>query len=320
MNTDDLTEIANILKEIKSKSVLVGGGSGEAERASMRDAKIIWQLGAKIDDVLNKSRVPIERRKQEVRKIVRNLDNKILGKSNDWSSYAYDWFTHFQTLEYYLFVVKLAGYREDQDKNRFTKRRVRYLVPIYSKLDEPSLTKAKRDKLTRLLSENSTLSLSHDDYYAIIRDVRGLNTIYWSEIRSSLDDLSNQVEYAMESDEVDRKVDRKQLRDSLGATLITQIRYALQLCVMDNKNDFDYAYRIANEIFKRKSDTKNAAFLQLFQNLRKLVKDFDEKNKRIRKSDYYDLEQLNSNLDAITSEDTYHKFTNRKKAIGEVFG
>jgi hypothetical protein len=316
MNTDDLTEIANILKEIKSKSILVGGGSGEAERARMRDAKIIWELGTKIDHALNNSRVPVERRKEEVRKIVRKLDNQILGKSNDWSSYAYDWFTHFETLEYYLFVVKLAGYREDKDKNRFTKRRVRYLLPIYSKVDDSSLTKAKRDKLTRLLSEDSTLSLSHDDYYAVIRDVRGLNTIYWSEIRSSLDDLSNQVEYAMESDEVDRK----QLRESLGATLITQIRYALQLCVMDKKNDFDYAYGTANEVFKRKSDTKSAVFLQLFQNLRPLVKNFDEKNKRIRKSDYYDLEQLNSNLDAITSEDTYLKFMNRKKAIGEVFG
>jgi len=316
MNKEYLQEIGNILKDIKSKSVFVGGGSGEAERASMRDARIVWDLGVKINEALDNSGVPYERRKEEVRKIARTVDNQILGKNNDWSNYAYEWFLHFRDLEYYLFVAGLAGYRENKEKNRFTKRRVRYLLPIYTKLEEPALSKPKRDRLTRLLSDDSSLSLGHDEYLAIITEVRGRHRIQWSEIRSSLDDLSNQVELAMESDELERK----KLRDSMGPLLITQIRYAIQLCLMDRKNDFDYAYDKAKDTFKKKTKSVNANFQQLFENLKDLIRDFDEKNKRIKKADYYDLEKLNSNLDAIASEETFNEYRKRKKALGEVFG
>ena len=61
-------------------------------------------------------------------------------------------------------------------------------------------------------------------------------------------------------------------------------------------------------------------FQQLFQNLKTVINNFEEKNKHLKKTEYYELEQLNSKLDAISNEEIYREFTNRKKAIGEIFG
>ncbi len=159
---------------------------------------------------------------------------------------------------------------------------------------------------------------SDPDYYAIIKKVRGRETIHWQAIMSAIGELSNLVEDAMEDPNDEKK--RKELRENLGDLLITQIRYALQLCVIGNKNDFAYAYNMAKEVFQKKSKTSNSTFQQLFENLKTLLKNFEEKNKGIKKSEYYELEQLNSKLDAISNEEIYHEFMKRKKAIGEVFG
>jgi DNA adenine methylase len=85
-------------------------------------------------------------------------------------------------------------------------------------------------------------------------------------------------------------------------------------------NDVAYAYNMAKEVFQKKSKTSNSTFQQLFENLKTLLKNFEEKNKGIKKSEYYELEQLNSKLDAISNEEIYHEFMKRKKAICEVFG
>src|SRR2546428_3817355 len=128
--------IISILEDIKSRSSLIGGGRGKGERREFRDVNTIWDLGLAIKNALEDAGIPDEKRKEQVRKIVIKYDYEILGKQNDWSSYAYEWVTNFQDRNYYLKICKFAGYREEDTKNRFRKRDLRYLVPIFTKISE----------------------------------------------------------------------------------------------------------------------------------------------------------------------------------------
>ena len=320
MRDKDKQEIIRILQEIKSKSSLaVKGGSGGANRYKMRDPKIIWDLGMALNNALQNSNVSDEKRKGWIRKTSRKLDTEILGEGNEWCKTAYDWITRFQTKDHYLFVCGLAGYRDNEKINRFNKRRVEYLKAIYTKIDEPSISKLQISKLTKILEKDDVLELNDPEYLKQITIIRGKQKIDWSFIMNSIDDLTDLVESAMEEEE--DKQNRKILRENIGVTLITQLRYALQLCVMDNKTDFETALTSekVREIFKKKPKSNYELFIKLFENLKKLLKSFEEKKKKIKKKDYYDLEQLNSELDAIRNEDIYYEFMKRKKALGEIF-
>lgn len=319
MKVRDQEEIIRILKEIKAKSTTaIKGGSGGAARPEMRDAHIIWELGIAINNAIENSSVLEEKRKEWVRKISRKFDTEILGEGNEWCNSAYDWFIHFKTKEHYLFVAKLAGYRDDPVKNSFRKRRVRYLRPIFTKLEESTLSEAKTKKLIEELEDDSTLELNDEQYYSIIKKNRGRESIPWQYISDSIEDLQNLVEPVIDDEK--NEENRTKLREALGKTLLTQISDALQLCVIDNKKDYDYAYNTAKKEFNKKAKTKYPKFEKLYESLKILLKNFDEKNKRIKKSFYYDLEQLSGNLDAIADEKVYQSYIIRKKNIGDVFG
>jgi len=319
MKPKDKEEILRILTKIKQKSIIaVKGGSGGAKRYAMRDPEIIWELGLALQNAADNSAISEDKRKQWIRRISRKYDSEIIGEGNEWSISAYDWLTHFKQKDHYMFVAKLAGYREDQKQNSFNKRRVRYLRPIYTKLEVPTLPSNKIKQLTKQLEDDQTLRLNDEDYYKIIKKIRGTDVIHWQPIMDSIEELSNLVETATENSNSEQE--RKNLREKLGDNLIIQLRFALQLCVIDNKNDFEYAYNLAKEKFKKKSKTNYPQFQELFENLKPLIKNFEDKKKRVKKTSYYELEQLNSNLDAIRSEDIYHEYMGRKKALGEVFG
>jgi len=315
----DRKEILRILNEIKSRSKLVvKGGSGGAQRYSMREPLLIWELGNALIDAIKNSSVSDEKQKAWIRKVSRKYDTEILGEGNEWCITAFEWIQHFKEKDHYLFVCKLAGYRDNKEKNRFNKRRVRYIRPIFTKIDESSLTKDKISKLTKILESDDTLELNDPDYLDIITKIRGKGKFDWSFIMTSIEDLSGLVETAMDKEEGESE--RKKLRENLGETLIKQLRYALQLCVMENQNDFDGATEKVKDVFKKKTKTNYVSFQKLFDNLKVLLKSFEEKKKRIKKKDFYELEQLNSNLDAISDENIYKEFMKRKNSIGEVFG
>lgn len=319
MKQKDREEIRRILQKIREKSVLaVKGGSGGAKRFSMRDPQVIWELGKALEKTLQNDNISVEKKKETIRKISRKYDTEILGEKNEWCITAFDWVDHFKEKDHYLFVCKLAGYRELKEKNRFNKRRLRYLRSIYTKKEEPNLPKNKISLLTKKLQEDSTLELNDPDYLSIITKIRGKQKIDWSFVFSTIDDLSSLVEGVI--DDKENSKEREKLRNDLSTSLIKQLRYTLQLCVMNEENDFENAYEIAKETFKIKTKTKYDDFQKLLDYLKLIIKDFELKKKKIKKSDFYELEQLNSKLDAITDETIYREFMDRKKSIGEVFG
>ena len=321
MRDKDKQKIIRIIQEIKKRSTLaVKGGSGGANRYSMRDPNIVWDLGMVLSNAIQNSHVSEEKQKEWVRKVSRKLDAEILGEGNEWCNTAYDWINRFQDKDHYLFVCGLAGYRKSEERNRFNKRRVEYLKAIYTKNDEPSISKAQISKLTKILEKDDTLELNDPDYLKRITKIRGKQKIDWSFIMNAIYELGNLVESVMEDKEDEQS--RTLLREHIGVLLITQLRYALQLCVMDNKSDFESAFASekVKEIFKKKSKSDYESFQKLFENLKILLKNFEEKKKRIKKKDYYELEQLNSKLDAIKDENIYQEFTKRKDSIGKIFG
>ena len=319
MRNKDKQEIIRILQEIKKKSILVvKGGSGGANRYKMRDPHIIWELGETLTNALKTSKVSDEKQKEWIRKVSRTLDSEILGQGNEWCKTAFDWITRFQEKDYFLFVCSLAGYRNDEKINRFNKRRVEYLKAIYTKNDESSMSKTQISKLTKILEKDETLNFNDPNYLKEITKIRGKQNIDWSFMMDAIDELTDLVESVMEDE--DDKESRTNLREQIGISLITQLRFALQLCVMDNKSDFECASKKVKETFKKKSKSDYEIFQKLFENLKILLKTFEEKKKKIKKNDYYDLEQLNSKLDAIKDEDIYHEFMKRKNSIGEIFG
>ena len=125
MKSKDKEEIIRILNEIKKKSSLaVKGGSGGAQRFAMRDPYIVWELGIALQNAAKNSSVSEEKKKEWIRKISRKIDPEILGTGNEWCISAYDWVIHFKTKEHFIFVSKLAGYRDDSKLNFFNKRRL----------------------------------------------------------------------------------------------------------------------------------------------------------------------------------------------------
>jgi SOS-response transcriptional repressor LexA len=313
-------KITSILEDIKSRSSLIGGGRGEGERREFRDVHTIWDLGIAIKNALDDAEVPDDRKNEQVRKIVIKFDYEILGKQNDWSSYAYEWVTNFQDKNYYLKICKYAGYREDDAKNRFRKRDLRYLVPIFTKISESSFSDAKRNKLEKELDDESILKYGAHDFQKFLVKAKGKEYTPWSDIRESLQDLHLTVDSI--TDKLEERVEeRKKFREELGETLISQISAALQLCVIKNESDYNYAYDLVKkQEFNKKSKSQNEELLNLLENLKVLLKDSKTKNKLLQKSDYYEYEQLASKLDAIKNEDDFKDFFNRKKAITDIFG
>ena len=145
-----------------------------------------------------------------------------------------------------------------------------------------NLSKSKRKKLTEILKDDNILMLTDPQYYDIIKKIRGRDAINWSEIMSLIE-LSYLVEDAMDDPHDENK--RRKLREDLGDLLITQIRYALQLCVIDNRNDYEYAYDIAKKVFQKQSKRKDSTFQQLFENLKTVINNFEEKNKHLKKTE-----------------------------------
>src|SRR3989304_6607094 len=97
MREKDREIVLQILNDIKDKSKLaVKGGSGGAQRSSMRNPDIIWELGNALKNAIENSSIPEEKQKEWIRRFSRKYDSEILGEGNEWCISAYDWVKHFK--------------------------------------------------------------------------------------------------------------------------------------------------------------------------------------------------------------------------------
>ena len=231
MKKADSDKITSALEDIKSNTKAVG------TITEFRDVHKIWDLGIVIKEIIGNSKNSGEQK----RKIVREYDWKILGQDKTWTDYAYDWVINFQNKDYFLKICEYAGYR-DGKKNRFRKRDLRYLIPIYSKLSSSTLSDSKRKKLEKQIANDSVLELSAAEFYQKIVDVRGRESIQWQNIRDSLTKLQNIIEPI--TDSLEPMDLRKVFRDEFGETLISQLSAAMQLCVISKESDYNYGYNL----------------------------------------------------------------------------
>ena len=308
MKKADSDKIISALEDIKSNTKAVG------TITEFRDVHKIWDLGIVIKEIIGNSKNSGEQK----RKIVREFDWKILGHDKSWTDYAYDWVINFENKDYFLKICEYAGYRDGKN-NRFRKRDLRYLIPIYSKFSSSTLSDAKRKKLEKDIANDSVLKLSAEKFHEKIVAVRGKESIQWLKIEESLTKLKNIIEPITTSlEHVDL---RKEFRDEFGQTLISQLSAAMQLCVISKESDYDYGYNLAKEQeFKKKSKSTNTEFVELFEKLKNLLKDFKQKDRLIEKKDYYEFEQTASRLDALKTEIDFTAFFERKKELSSVFG
>jgi hypothetical protein len=320
MRKNHSEEIISILEKIKSNSKFIGGGSGDAERREFRDVHTIWELGTTIKKILDDEKIQPDFRNDAKWEIVLKFDNKILGKNNNWSDYAYDWVLHFEEKNYFLKICKYAGYRENPEQNRFRKGDVRYLIPFFSKIQKSPISVEKMKKLENALSDDSILQKGAEEFREFLQKFRGQEKIPWTMMKSSLNDLRLKVEnLTVNFDE--SLEERDQFREEMGEDLLSQISAALQLCLLDNESDFKYGYDLAKkQEFNKKPKSKNLEYLELLENLTNLLKDFKTKNRLILKTDYHDYEQLSSLLDAMKNDNDLKDFLNRKKNISDIFG
>ena len=308
MKKADSDKIISALEDIKSNTKAVG------TITEFRDVHKIWDLGIVIKEIIGNSKNSGEQK----RKIVREYDWKILGHDKSWTDYAYDWVINFENKDYFLKICEYAGYRDGKN-NRFRKRDLRYLIPIYSKFSSSTLSDAKRKKLEKDIANDSVLKLSAEKFHEKIVAVRGKESIQWLKIEESLTKLKNIIEPITNSlEHVDL---RKEFRDEFGQTLISQLSAAMQLCVISKESDYDYGYNLAKEQeFKKKSKSTNTEFVELFEKLKNLLKDFKQKDRLIEKKDYYEFEQTASRLDALKTEIDFTAFFERKEGLSSVFG
>jgi len=306
MKKSDSDQITSALEDIKSNTKSVGTAT------EYRDVHKIWELGLLIKKIIGDSKDSGEKK----RKIVREYDWKILGQNKSWTDYAYDWVINFQDKDYFLKICKYAGYR-DSTKNRFRKRDLRYLVSIYSKFSRSKLSDAKRKKLENQIANDSVLELSAEEFHKITVDAKGRENVQWEKMHDSLTKLRHAVESVTNSLEHEDK--RKEFRDDLGKTLISQLSAAMQLCVISKESDYNYGYNQAKkQEFNKKSTSKNTEFSELFDKLKNLLKDFELKHRLIPESEYYEFEQTASYLDALKTETDFREFFERKKQLSSV--
>jgi len=184
-------------------------------------------------------------------------------------------------------------------------------------MSSPKLSDAKRKKLENQIANDSVLKLSAEDFHKKIVDAGGKENVQWVKIRESLNRLQNIIEPITNSlKHVDK---RKEFRNELGETLISQLSVAMQLIVISKESDYNYGYNLAkNEEFKKKSKSKNTEFKELFDKLKSLLKDFKQKDRLIEKEFYYEFEQTASMLDALKTENEFKKYFERKKQLSSV--
>jgi len=305
MKKSDSDQITSALQDIKSNTKTIG------TITEYRDVHKIWELGLLIKKIIGDSKDSGEKK----RKIVREYDWKILGQDKTWTNYAYDWVINFQDKDYFLKMCRYAGYR-DGPKNRFRKRDLRYLVTIYSKVS-PKLSDAKRKKLENQIGNDSVLKLSAEEFHKITVDAKGRENVQWEKMRDALTKLQHVIEPITNSLEHEDK--RKEFRDDLGKTLISQLSAAMQLCVISKESDYNYGYTKANkQEFYKKSTSENKEMKELFDKLKNLLKDFELKSRLISKSEYYEFEQTASYLDALKTETDFREFFARKEQLSSV--
>lgn len=306
MKKSDSDQITSALEDIKSNTKTTGTAT------EYRDVHKIWEFGLLIKKIIGNSKDSGEK----IRKIVREYDWKILGQNKSWTDYAYDWVINFKDKDYFLKICRYAGYR-DGPKNRFRKRDLRYLVSIYSKVSPSKLSDAKRKKLENQIANDSVLELSAEEFHKIIVDAKGRENVQWEKMIDSLTKLRHAVEPITNSlEHVDK---RKEFRDDLGETLISQLSAAMQLCVISKESDYNYGYNLAKkQEFNKKSKSKNTEFSELFDKLKNLLKDFELKRRLMPESEYYEFEQTASYLDALKTETDFREFFERKKQISSV--
>jgi len=307
MKKEQHEKLISLLEDIKSKMVVKGNIT------EFRDVHMVWELGLLIKEIIGNSKDPTELSA----KIVTDYDWKILGKPRSESNYAYDWVTNFQDKDYFLKICMYAGYREG-DKNRFRKRDLRYLVSIYSKTGSSSLTSAKRKKLEAIIGTDQVLDMSAEEFQKLTVKIKGNETVHWEKMKYAIFDLRLRVGEV--TDSLDKEKERDEFRKELGTTLIEQLSGAMQICVIDNASNHDYAMTQAKIEFKRKSGSKNIKFQELFDSLKNLIMDFKKKQKLVPKLEMsnYEFEQLASKLDALVNEKEFQAYSKRKDQLQHV--
>ena len=307
MKEEQSEKLISLLKEIKSKMVVKGNIT------EFRDVHTVWELGLLIKEIIETSKNP----KESLTEIITNYDYKILDKPRTESDYAYEWVKHFQDKDYFLKICEYAGYREG-DNNRFRKRDLRYLVSIYKKTGSSSLTPAKRKKLEAVIATDQVLDMSAEEFHALIVKIKGNETVHWEKMKDAVFDLRVRVHDI--TDSIDKEKERDEFRKELGVTLIAQLSGAMQICVIDNASNHDYAMAQAKNEFKKKSGSKNETFQTLFDSLKNLLNDFKKKQKLVPRLDMsnYEFEQLASKLDALYDEKEFQAYFKRKDQLQNV--
>tara|TARA_Y100000590_G_scaffold395021_1_gene474647 strand:+ start:2426 stop:3352 length:927 start_codon:yes stop_codon:yes gene_type:complete len=306
MKKEQHEKLTSLLEEIKSKMVIKGNIT------EFRDVHMLWELGLLIKEIIGNSK----NFKELLERIVIDYDWKIFGTRRSESDYAYNWVKNFQDKDYFLKICKYAGYREG-DKNRFRKRDLRYLVSIYSRTSS-SLTPAKRKKLEAIIGTDQVLDMSAEEFHALTVKIKGNETVHWEKMKDAIKELELRVLDI--TDSLNKEKERDEFRKELGTKLIEQLSGAMQICVIDNASNHEYAMAQAKDEFKKKSGSKNIMFQGLFDSLKNLLVDFKKKQKLVPKLDMsnYDFEQLASKLDALVNEKEFQAYSKRKDQLQHV--
>lgn len=302
----DSIQIESILLEIKKNSH-VTAKSGAVASYSMRKPELYWELGITLNKIAEQRGVPPEERREWASIKYAPLEKKIWGeeKREPISAQAVSFVYEFQDKDYYMFVAGLAGHKW----KKFVKKKLTYLRYLLSKT-KPSLSSELQEKLIAKLSEkNYTLP----EFTDILKEYSRKSEM--TEILESFYELRDMVEEAMN----DGANERQELRESIGSTVIEQIRYALQLLKM-NEQSFERAYKIAKSTLTAKAETKIVAASVLSHYLKKIITSAQQREKFLKHIHQSDIGALNMMLHVLKSEENYKDYEKKQQALREIFG
>lgn len=305
--TDKIENVKKILLQIKKESEPISGGSGEKERYEMRNPILLWNLGTLISEICDERKITENERKAWVKKTFWKIDEEVW-PGHQQSFIAYKFKHEFIDEDQFRLVADLAGYKF---KKQFRRKRMEYLLHAFSK-KKPTATSEQQKKLIRNLGEKD---LTHDEFLKIKQQILGKVKEVFDEIEDLFDSLFNQVEKALNDSSY-----RDNLRKDIGAELITQLSYVLQLLKMRDKTKFAKAYSdsVKRELNK-KTKSKSKTAIDLFNSLRSYLDDEEKRNLLLNTLEESELSQLNTNLYAIESEENFQNYRRSIEALKDVF-
>lgn len=309
----DEEKVESFLNLLKERAKIISGGSKNKLRPSyiLRDPDYYWDFGSFLVEQAQK--IDEEKRRRWITKQTMTIEKNILGpiRNDEWlTPKIYTWVNELEDKEHFMYVADLAGHKNGS----FRFKVMEYILEIFSKKHPSSYSEVKKEKLAKKLLEKKLQHLGEEGINSILKEFRGKTSLGYG-IRNSYDSLSNGIGNVIEKDTPN---ERKTLRNEIGKNMIDKLRTYLQILSLTDYSFYQEMVSDYKSELNRKILTKNQDAKKLDQVFGKCIKDKNLKQRIMTLINAYEMGELNTELNALESEENYDEWKRTKDNFAQM--